>query len=301
MSNASKAPDRIRVLVLGATGMLGHRLWREARERFEVIATVRGDAIPACAEGVLDPAAHDHGRGGSATGRRSSERSPTARPRRRRQLHRDRQAAPRGRRPRRPRRRQLPLPASGRGRLRAPWSPLDPPLDRLRLLRRPRRLRGGRPPRPGRPLRALEARRRARGRGHADAPYLDDRPRARSLLRAARVDPWRERRPSRGFPNALFSGPTTPVLRRLICDLIANHGELSGLFHVAADPISKLDLLAHGATGAFGLGLDLEPDPSVRVDRSPRNPRACAEATGWRRSGLGRDGQGVGRGAKRQC
>src|SRR3954454_4006975 len=46
---------RSRVLVLGATGMLGHRLWSHCAERFDATATIRADAIPAAAAGLLDP------------------------------------------------------------------------------------------------------------------------------------------------------------------------------------------------------------------------------------------------------
>ena len=48
-------PARPRVLVLGGTGMLGHVLWGECSERFDALATVRSDEIPRRAAGVLDP------------------------------------------------------------------------------------------------------------------------------------------------------------------------------------------------------------------------------------------------------
>ena len=83
----------------------------------------------------------------------------------------------------------------------------------------------------------------------------------------------------RGFTRARFSGPTTPVLARLVADLIERHPELDGTWHVAAEPISKHDLLVR-LRDAFGLDLEVVPDPGVAVDRSLDASRLRA-ATGW--------------------
>ena len=82
-----------------------------------------------------------------------------------------------------------------------------------------------------------------------------------------------------GYPLAVFTGPTTPVLARLIGDLIDRHPELDGIWHVGAEPISKFDLLTL-VRDAFGLDVKLVPDPSVEVDRSLDSSRLRA-ATGW--------------------
>jgi dTDP-4-dehydrorhamnose reductase len=82
-----------------------------------------------------------------------------------------------------------------------------------------------------------------------------------------------------GYPRAVFSGPTTPVLARLICDLIGDSPELEGVWHVGAEPISKFDLLTL-VRDAFALDVELAPDPSVEVDRSLDSSRLRA-ATGW--------------------
>ena len=46
-----------------------------------------------------------------------------------------------------------------------------------------------------------------------------------------------------GFRNAWFSGLTTDALADVIRRLVHDHAGMSGIFHVSADPISKYDLL----------------------------------------------------------
>ena len=83
----------------------------------------------------------------------------------------------------------------------------------------------------------------------------------------------------RGFRRAVFSGFTTNVLSELICDVIAEHRSLSGMWHVAAEPINKFDLL-HLIRDAYGLSVDIEPDDSMVCDRSLDGSRFRA-ATGF--------------------
>jgi dTDP-4-dehydrorhamnose reductase len=75
----------------------------------------------------------------------------------------------------------------------------------------------------------------------------------------------RERAP--GFTRAVFSGLTTPVLANLICDLIEHHPGLDGLYHVAAEPITKYDLLGL-VSDAFGVSTLVEPTEGPSIDRS---------------------------------
>ena len=70
----------------------------------------------------------------------------------------------------------------------------------------------------------------------------------------------------RGFRRTRFSGVTTPVLARLIADLI-ELPPLDGLWHVAADPIDKCSLLGL-LNEALNLRITVEPDDSVVCDRS---------------------------------
>ena len=70
-----------------------------------------------------------------------------------------------------------------------------------------------------------------------------------------------------GFTRAIFSGLTTIELSRVILQVIGRHADLEGLYHVASNPINKYDLLVL-MNRAFGRGLTIDPDDSVRIDRS---------------------------------
>jgi dTDP-4-dehydrorhamnose reductase len=71
----------------------------------------------------------------------------------------------------------------------------------------------------------------------------------------------------RGYTNAIFSGLPTPTLSRTVRDILLHQPELSGLYHVASEPITKYDLLRR-ISARFGLDHQFTPDPSVRIDRS---------------------------------
>ena len=71
----------------------------------------------------------------------------------------------------------------------------------------------------------------------------------------------------RGFKRAVFSGFTTGALASLIGDIIADHKTLSGVRHVAAEPVNKFDLLTL-VRDAFGLEIEIEPDETFVCDRS---------------------------------
>lgn len=71
----------------------------------------------------------------------------------------------------------------------------------------------------------------------------------------------------KGYVNAIYSGFPTIVLADIISGLIADHPLLTGLYHVASDPISKFDLLTL-VNEEYGLGIDLEPDKDYVIDRS---------------------------------
>lgn len=83
----------------------------------------------------------------------------------------------------------------------------------------------------------------------------------------------------KGFETAIFSGVTTSVLSRLIGDVIEHHQALTGLYHVAAAPVNKLDLLRR-LNDAFGTKTSIVPADDVRVDRSLDGTR-FREVTGW--------------------
>lgn len=71
----------------------------------------------------------------------------------------------------------------------------------------------------------------------------------------------------KGYKNALFSGFTTQQLSEIILKIIKEHPQLSGVRHVSADPISKLELLKLIRT-AFDLDIRIEPDEALVLDRT---------------------------------
>lgn len=82
-----------------------------------------------------------------------------------------------------------------------------------------------------------------------------------------------------GFSRAIFSGVPTVELARIIKDFVLPRPELSGLYHVAAAPISKLDLLRLVAA-QYGKDIDIRPSDQLVIDRSLDATR-FAEATGY--------------------
>jgi dTDP-4-dehydrorhamnose reductase len=82
-----------------------------------------------------------------------------------------------------------------------------------------------------------------------------------------------------GFTKAVFSGLTTIELSRVLLEVIESHRALEGIYHVASSPIAKYDLLVL-LNRAYGRGLTIEPDESVRIDRSLDGTR-FRDATGY--------------------
>jgi dTDP-4-dehydrorhamnose reductase len=70
-----------------------------------------------------------------------------------------------------------------------------------------------------------------------------------------------------GHRKAIFSGFPTVVLAEIIRDVIIPRDDLAGVFHVAAEPISKYDLLKLVAE-TYGKEIEIIPDDSVVIDRS---------------------------------
>jgi len=83
----------------------------------------------------------------------------------------------------------------------------------------------------------------------------------------------------RGFKRAVFSGFTTAALADVISNVISKHPELSGVWHVAAEPINKFELLSL-VKEAFKLNIEIGPDDSFICDRSLNADRFRHE-TGW--------------------
>jgi dTDP-4-dehydrorhamnose reductase len=70
-----------------------------------------------------------------------------------------------------------------------------------------------------------------------------------------------------GYRNAIYTGLTTIELARLTAEIIDKQPHLDGLYHVSAEPISKHDLLVL-LREAFGAAIEIEPFEDPPVDRS---------------------------------
>ena len=71
----------------------------------------------------------------------------------------------------------------------------------------------------------------------------------------------------KGFANAVYSGFPTIVLADIIRNLIFDHRELSGLFHVSSNSIDKYELLKL-LNAAYGSNIEIERDEDFKIDRS---------------------------------
>lgn len=85
--------------------------------------------------------------------------------------------------------------------------------------------------------------------------------------------------PIKGFTKAIFSGLPTDELARVVRDFVLPMPQLTGLYHVSAEPIAKYDLLKLVGQ-VYGHDIDIVPDDALRIDRSLNSAR-FREATGY--------------------
>lgn len=71
----------------------------------------------------------------------------------------------------------------------------------------------------------------------------------------------------KGYSKAIFSGVPTSELARVIIQHVVPLPNLSGLYHVASEPISKLHLLQLIAS-EYGVQTTITPDDALVIDRS---------------------------------
>jgi dTDP-4-dehydrorhamnose reductase len=83
----------------------------------------------------------------------------------------------------------------------------------------------------------------------------------------------------RGFTRAIFSGLPTVELARVVRDFVIPRPELHGVYHVSAAPIAKYDLLRLVGE-AYSQRREIVPDANLRIDRSLDSTRFRA-ATGY--------------------
>ncbi|MBS7556569.1 SDR family oxidoreductase [Ancylobacter dichloromethanicus] len=86
-----------------------------------------------------------------------------------------------------------------------------------------------------------------------------------------------------GYRRAIFSGLTTVEFARVIARQVMPNPQLRGLYHVAGEPISKHDLLGIVAE-AYGKRIEIVPRDEPRIDRSLSAARFRA-ATGYKPPG----------------
>lgn len=83
----------------------------------------------------------------------------------------------------------------------------------------------------------------------------------------------------KGYTKAIFSGLPTIELAHVIRDVVLPQPALHGLYHVAAEPINKFDLLTLVAQ-AYGKQIEIVADEQLSIDRSLNAERFRA-ATGY--------------------
>lgn len=71
----------------------------------------------------------------------------------------------------------------------------------------------------------------------------------------------------RGFRRAIYSGLSTPEFARVIRDHVIPRPELQGLFQVSGDVIDKYSLLVM-IREVYGKDIGIDPDDTVTIDRS---------------------------------
>lgn len=83
----------------------------------------------------------------------------------------------------------------------------------------------------------------------------------------------------KGYKQAIFSGFTTRALTEIIAKIIIESPDMQGVWHVASEPISKFDLLSM-VKQVYDLKVQIEPDEEIVCDRS-LNANRFNKATGF--------------------
>jgi dTDP-4-dehydrorhamnose reductase len=81
-----------------------------------------------------------------------------------------------------------------------------------------------------------------------------------------------------GYTHAMFSGVTTNYMARVVESLIKDHSNLAGLYQVTSAALSKYELLCL-LRDAYRLDIEITPDPGFFCDRSLKGEK-FTKATG---------------------
>lgn len=104
----------------------------------------------------------------------------------------------------------------------------------------------------------------------------------RELFYGASLLEWfrsQNHRKVKGFKRAFYSGVTTNWIAQLVADIIENQPDLSGLYQVTSQTITKFDLLSM-LREAYRLDIDIVPDEEFWCDRSMSGEK-FTQATGY--------------------
>lgn len=83
----------------------------------------------------------------------------------------------------------------------------------------------------------------------------------------------------KGFTRVIFSGLTTMELAKIVYNIVIPNPNLTGLYHVAAKPINKFDLL-HLVAKIYQKTIEIIPSNKLIIDRS-LNAERFNQATGY--------------------
>jgi len=83
-----------------------------------------------------------------------------------------------------------------------------------------------------------------------------------------------------GYRKAIYTGLSTSAMAKLVGRVILEHPDLSGLYHVAGAPISKYDLLTRLAERLGWDDIQIRPEEDFQCDRSLIGTR-FESLTGW--------------------
>lgn len=78
-----------------------------------------------------------------------------------------------------------------------------------------------------------------------------------------------------GFRKVIYSGFPTVEFARIIRDYVIPNSEITGLYHVSSNPISKYELLKL-IKDQYGKKIEIEPEDSLQFDRSLDSSRFCS-------------------------
>lgn len=80
----------------------------------------------------------------------------------------------------------------------------------------------------------------------------------------------------KGFTKAIYSGFPTVVFANIIKDIIIQHPQLQGLYHLSSEPISKFELISM-INSQYAAEIEIESTDDPAIDRSLNSDKFRAE------------------------